>query len=79
VSDREQADAFTVDVPLDEGWLVNALAAVRAGKIARVTVVIRNAGPKATYKARALGGGDAEYMVCSVAGDFTTEPAWEGR
>ncbi len=70
-------DAFSVDVPLDEDWLLAALKTVQRGGIARVTVVITDAGPRCTYKAAALGGG--EYMVASVNGDFTKEKAWRGE
>jgi len=71
-------NVFTVDICLDQAWLEAALATAKAGKIVRATVVISDAGPDAKYKAAVLGGGDCEYMVCSVAGDFTEERAWRG-
>jgi hypothetical protein len=71
-------DSFTVDIALDEAWLEAALKTAKSGKIVRATVVITDAGPNAKYKAAVLGGGDCEYIVCSVAGDFTKEPAWQG-
>jgi hypothetical protein len=66
---------FSVDVSFDEKWLVNALAAARRKELVRVTVVISDAGPNVKYKAAALGGGDAEYLVAAIAGDFTKESA----
>lgn len=71
-------DVFTVDVPLEQEWLEAALASVKSGGIARVSVVIIDAGRQAKYKVRCLGGGEVEYMIASVAGDFTEEPAWWG-
>jgi hypothetical protein len=71
-------DAFTVDIPPEVEWLKAALATAETGGIVRVSVVIRDAGNACTYKVKALGGGDAEYVICGVAGDFTEEPAWAG-
>ncbi len=72
-------NTFTVDVSFDAAWLEAALESRRAGKLVRVAVVIRNAGPGVTYAAGAIGGGENEYLVASVAGDFTKEPAWRGE
>jgi hypothetical protein len=72
-------DRFSVDITLDELWLEAALKHVREGGIARVTVVITDAGPKCRYKAAVLGGGDVEYLVAAMAGDFIQEPAWRGN
>lgn len=71
-------ECFTIDVCLSEEWLVNALEAFRKGKLVRVSVVIGNSGPNTTYKARAIGGGEGEYIIAAIAGDFTKEEAWRG-
>lgn len=67
---------FTVDIALETEWLEQALENSRKGKVARVSVVIVDAGPRVKYKARVLGAPDHEYMVVSMAGDYTNEPAW---
>lgn len=69
---------FTVDVSFDAAWLEQALATARAGKVVRMSVVIKDAGPQAKYAARCLGGGDHEYLVAAIAGDFTKDAAWLG-
>ncbi len=72
-------DCFSVDICLDETWLLAALENVRKGGICRVTTVIMNSGPNTKYKSSCIGGGDTEFLRVTAPGDITKEPWYSGK